>query len=200
MTWLFLLKDHFELFKVFTIFFNEIKTQFGITIKQFRSDNAKEYISSEFQLFLSTHGIIHQTSCPYTPQQNGVAERKNQHLLNTARSLMFEMKVPKFYWSFAVLTACFLINRMPSHVLNNVSPFSLVFPRREAFPIPPRVFGCTCFVQVLGPGNDKLDPRAIVCFSVIPDSQKDIFAILPILRKCLLQLMCRFLKINLSLV
>ena len=62
--------------------------------------------------------ILHQTSCVDTPAHNGVAERKNRHLLETVRALLFQMHVPKHLWVDAVSTACFLINRMPSLVLN----------------------------------------------------------------------------------
>ena len=61
----------------FKSFFNEIKNQFGKTIKIFRSDNAKEYFSTKLSSFLSSQGILHQSTCPHTPQQNGIAERKN---------------------------------------------------------------------------------------------------------------------------
>lgn len=81
-------------------------------MKTLRSDNAKEYLAvvSGFQPFLDSHGIIHQTSCSYTPQQNGVAERKNRHLLNIPRCFLFHMHLPKIFWGHAILTACFLIN------------------------------------------------------------------------------------------
>ncbi|RVW81598.1 Retrovirus-related Pol polyprotein from transposon RE1 [Vitis vinifera] len=73
--------------------------------------------------YMSHNGILHQTSCVDTPSQNGVAERKNRHLLETARALMFQMKVPKQFWADAVSTACFLINRMPTVVLKDTRPF-----------------------------------------------------------------------------
>ena len=60
--------------------------------------------------------MIHQTSCTNTPQQNGFAERKNRHLLEIARSMMFSTQVPKSYWEEAVLTAAYLINRLPTRV------------------------------------------------------------------------------------
>ncbi|RVW84739.1 Retrovirus-related Pol polyprotein from transposon RE1 [Vitis vinifera] len=72
---------------------------------------------------MSHNGILHQTSCVDTPSQNGVAERKNRHLLETARALMFQMKVPKQFWADAVSTTCFLINRMPTIVLKDTRPF-----------------------------------------------------------------------------
>ena len=64
------------------------------------------------------HGILHQTSYVDTPSLNGVAERKNRHLLNNGRPLLFQMHVPKHFWADVVFTTCFLINRMPSSVLN----------------------------------------------------------------------------------
>jgi len=67
---------------------------------------------------MASKGIIHQSSCAHTPQQNGVAERKNRHLIETARTLLIHMNVPLYLWGDAVLTACYLINRMPSSVLN----------------------------------------------------------------------------------
>ena len=74
----FLMKNRSELFSIFKSFFAEIQNQFGVSIRTFCSDNALEYLSSPFQQFMSHYGIIHQTSCPYTPQQNGVAERKKE--------------------------------------------------------------------------------------------------------------------------
>ena len=117
------MKKRSELFSVFCAFHAEIKTQFNLSIKCLRSDNATEYSSAQFSSFLLQKGILHQFSCPVTPRQNGVAERKNRHLLEVSRALLFEMKVPKQFWADAVSTACFLINRMPSNVLGGKIPF-----------------------------------------------------------------------------
>ena len=108
--------------------------------------------------FCVDRGIIHQTSCPHTSQQNGVAERKHLHLLDVARTLLFHMHVPKHFWGDAVLTACRLINRMPSVFLNNKSSFSLLYPERAPFSLTPHVFGYVAFVHVLDPSRDKLLP------------------------------------------
>ncbi|KAL6313697.1 hypothetical protein AAG906_010115 [Vitis piasezkii] len=100
---------------------------------------------------MTQHGILHQSSCVDTPSQNGVAERKNRHLLETARALLFQMKVPKQFWADAISTACFLINRMPSTVLNDQIPYSILFPKN------------TCYVRDVRPSVTKLDPKALKC-------------------------------------
>jgi hypothetical protein len=69
-------------------------------------------------IFFLSKGILHETNCVGTPQQNGVAERRNRHVLETARSLFLEYEVPQIYWDYAVATAIYLINCMSSSVLN----------------------------------------------------------------------------------
>uniref|UniRef100_A0A2N9EHM3 Integrase catalytic domain-containing protein n=1 Tax=Fagus sylvatica TaxID=28930 RepID=A0A2N9EHM3_FAGSY len=118
---------------------------------------------SAFQQFLESRGIIHQTSCVRTPQQNGIAERKNGPILAIARALMLQMNVPKLFWADAVLTAAYLLNRMPSRILKGKSPFEMFFPGKNPFSVPPRVFGCVSFVHNHSPNRDKLDPRAHKC-------------------------------------
>ncbi|KAJ9674602.1 hypothetical protein PVL29_023878 [Vitis rotundifolia] len=135
-TWLFLMKNRAELFSIFQKFYAEIQTQFNISIR---------------------------SSCAHTPQQNGVAERKNRHLVETARTLLLHSHVPFRFWGDAVLIACYLINRMPSSVLHDQIPHSLLFPDQPLYFLPPRVFGCTCFVYILTPGQDKLYARATKC-------------------------------------
>ena len=94
-TWLFLMKTRAKLFSIFQKFHVEIRTQFNTSIRILRSDNAKEYFFMSFPSFMSSHGILHQPSYAYTPQQNGVAEHKNHHLVETARTLLLRHKVPQ---------------------------------------------------------------------------------------------------------
>jgi hypothetical protein len=108
-----------------------------------------------FKSFLTSHGIIHQSSCPHTPQQNGVAECKHRHIVDIALTLLVNAKAPLKFWGDAVLTACYLINCMPSSVLGDKIPQSLLFPQDPLYVVPPRVFGSTCFVHDLTPGHDK---------------------------------------------
>ncbi|KAJ9550550.1 hypothetical protein OSB04_014595 [Centaurea solstitialis] len=162
-TWVYLLKSRSEVFTIFREFHSYVQNHFNSSIKTLRSDNAKEYFSTDFSSYLKTHGIVHESSCVYTSQQNGVAERKNRHLLDVARTLMFQSHVPKRFWGDAILTAAYLINRMPTPVLHNKSPFSVLFPRGSPFPLTPRIFGCVAYVHDHRPQLTKLDPRAIRC-------------------------------------
>ena len=112
-----LTKKEIKSFKL-TTFFNEIKTQFSTFIRVLRADNALEYVKNNVSIFCSKNGIIHQTSCSQTSQQNKIVERKYRHILHVARTIMFHMHVLKYLWSDVVLSACHLINRMPSSVLS----------------------------------------------------------------------------------
>ena len=165
MTWVYLLRHKDEVFQCFKTFYALVQTQFNVKIQALRSDNGTEYVNKVMGDFMSDKGILHQTSCPDTPPQNGVAERKNRHLLEVARALMFTMNVPKFLWSEAVMMATFLINRMPSRVTSMKSPCELIFTENK-FPVPPKVFGCTCFVRDHRPSINKLDPRAVKCIFI----------------------------------
>ena len=183
-TWLYLMKDRSELFSIFESFFLEIKTQFGTSLRTLQSDNAREYLSTQFRTFLTSHGVLHRTSCPHTPQQNGVAERKNRHLLETTRTLLLHSHVPHQFWGDVVLTACYLINRMPSSTLQGKIPHQVLYPHQSLHPLPPRVFGSICFAHALDPGIDKLSPRSHKCvFLGYPRSQKGYKCYSPTLRR-----------------
>ena len=149
-----------EFFEAFKDFHKLVTNQFSSKLNTLQSDNGTEYTSTNMSNYLSDHGILHQTSCVGTPQQNGVAERKNRDLLEKTRSLMFQMHVPKRFWSQALLTAAYTINRLPSRFLNSKSPIK-VMKGRTIDLSHLRTFGCICYVHVQAPHRDKLDPRAI---------------------------------------
>ncbi|XP_062103747.1 uncharacterized protein LOC133814853 [Humulus lupulus] len=143
--------------------YSKIKNQFNVFIRTLQSDNAKECTSALFHSYMVSNGMLHETSCVDTTSQNGVAERKNRHLLETTRALLFQMYVPKHFWADAVSTACFLINRMPSSVLHGEIPYKILFPDRSLFPVNPRIFGSTCFARDVCPNVTKLDPKSLKC-------------------------------------
>jgi len=91
------MKNCFDSFYIFQTFYNEIKTKFGISIQILRSDSGREYLSNSFKQFLASHGNLHQTSCAYTPKQNGVVEHKNRHLIETISTLLIYGEVPQHF-------------------------------------------------------------------------------------------------------
>ena len=110
-------------------------------------DSGGEYLSTEFQAFLSSKGIIHLCSCLATPQQNGIAKSKNRHLLNVVRTLLLESSVPSMLWVEALKAATHLINRLPSQVLDMESPYFCLFSKQPSY-ANLRAFGCVCFVHL----------------------------------------------------
>jgi transposase InsO family protein len=84
----------------------------GCKIRSLRSDNGGEYLSCAFEDHLAEHGITHQLTIPYTPQQNGTAERLNRTLINSTRSMLKHMNCEKIFWAEAVTTACYIKNRV----------------------------------------------------------------------------------------
>ena len=159
--WVYLMKGKDEVYENVISFYNLLQTQFHKRIKIFRSDNGTEFTNNKFSKFVNDFGILHQTSCVYTPQQNGVVERKHRHLLNVARALLFQSGLPLNMWHECVLTATYLINRTHSSVLNGKCPYELVhgsFPGLDHL----RNFGCLCFA--IEPNvSDKFASRSKKC-------------------------------------
>jgi len=126
-TWVYLLKKKSDVKTVLPLFFKFILTQFHILIKCVQSDNGTEFMS--LQSYFSSHDVHHRTSCVSTPQQNGVVERKHMDLLNTARALRFRASLPIKFWGECILTATFLINRLPSKSIHHLTPYEHFTPK-----------------------------------------------------------------------
>jgi len=152
----FLLKRHFDMFSFFQGFSYEIQNQFGVFVKILSTDNAHEYLFFQFRSFLTSQGILHETLCANIPQQNGVVERKNHHLVETTYTLILHYNVPHHFWGDALITSYYLIYYMPSFVLGNQVPYSILYPKQALYTVPLGVFGYTCYVHDLTLGKDKL--------------------------------------------
>ncbi|CAA0839680.1 cysteine-rich RLK (RECEPTOR-like protein kinase) 8 [Striga hermonthica] len=139
-----------------------VKTQFKRTVKVVRSDNGQEFVGTECQGIFSEEGILHQRTCVYTPQQNGVVERKHKQILEIARSCLFQSGLPLKFWTYGILTAAYIINRLPSSSLNWDTPYERVYNKTADYHrLKP--FGCLVYAVNTLPSRSKLDPRSHKC-------------------------------------
>jgi hypothetical protein len=141
-------------------FLRRAQNEFGLRIKKIRSDNGTEFKNSQIEGFLEEEGIKHEFSSPYTPQQNGVVERKNRTLLDMARTMFDEYKTPDRFWAEAINTACYSINRLYLHRILKKTSYELLtgkMPNVSYF----RVFGSKCFILVKRGRKSKFAPKAI---------------------------------------
>lgn len=152
------LKTKNEVLKATKEYIALVQNQKGRNVKCLQTDNGREYLSNEFDDFLKSHGITRRLTVPYNPQQNGVAERKNRSLLDTARCLLIQAELPPCFWAEAVNTANHIRNRCPSKSLNGKTPYE-----EWTGQVPDvsylREFGCRVHCLDGKPGKSKLDPR-----------------------------------------
>src|SRR3954468_21377797 len=111
--YVYLLKSKDEALNCFKIYKAEAENQLDLKIKRLRSDRGGEYFSNEFDLFCEEHGIIHERTPPYSPQSNGVAERKNRTLTDLVNAMLDTSGLSKEWWGEALMTACHVLNRVP---------------------------------------------------------------------------------------
>jgi hypothetical protein len=156
-TWIYFLKTKSEVFKRFQEFRALVENQFGKRIKVLRSDNGGEYSSTQFIDFCAQHGIKSQMTVPYNPQQNGVAERKNQAITNAVRSMLHDQSLPLYLWAEANATAIYLQNRSPHRILEKMTPKEAFTGRRPNVEHI-RIFGCLTYSHVPSEKSTKLDP------------------------------------------
>ena len=169
-TWTHLLHSKHQVFHIISNFLSYVCNQFNTTVKIIRSDNGTEIFNQSCSSLFASKGIIHQRSLPGLPQQNGRVERKHRHLLDIARTLRFHAGLPIKFWGDCLLTATYLINLMPTPVLNWKSPYELLMNKPINFDHL-RVFGSLCYPA--HKTNDKFAPRAKRCmFLGYPYDQK----------------------------
>jgi hypothetical protein len=171
-TRVYFLKSKDEVLEKFKEFDNFTKNVTGKGIKILRTDNGGEYCSNAFDTYLKERGITHQLTAPYNPAQNGVAERMNRTIVESARSMLFHSNTPTELWAEAVNTAVYLRNRSPTTALDGITPYESLFNRKPDV-ANLRVFGCVAFVHVPDNQRKKLDAKSRKAIFVgYPESTK----------------------------
>jgi hypothetical protein len=165
----FFLQEKSQTQEILKEFLRRAQNEFGLRIKKIRSDNGTEFKNSPIEGFLKDEGIKHEFSSPYTPQQNGVVERKNRTLLDMARTMLDEYKTPDRFWAEAINTACYSINRLYLHQILKKTSYELLTgkkPNVSYF----RVFGSKCFILIKRGRKSKFAPKDVEGFLLDYDS------------------------------
>ena len=166
--YLYILHNKNEALDAFKVFKAEVEKQYGKQIKIVRSDRGGEYYGryledgqspGPFAKFLQEHGIVAQYIMLGSPDQNGVAERRNRTLLDMVRSMLSNSKLPKFLWTEALKTVVYILNRVPTKAVPKM-PLELLKCWKLSLRHM-RVWGCSSEVKIYNPQEKKLDPRTI---------------------------------------
>jgi transposase InsO family protein len=145
-TWVFLLKSKDETYKYFSKFAKQAEHIFEEVIKTIRTDNGSEFKNYAMEDFVCEEGIKHEFSAPYTPQQNGVVERKNRMIIEMERTMLDEYKSPHNFWGEAIATMVHVSSRLFLRPVYNKTPYELLTGNK------PNVsyfcfFGCKCLIK-----------------------------------------------------
>ena len=156
--------------KRLSIILRKVEEEAGVPVRSIRSDNGTEFRNSVLNNFCTGKGISRQFSAPRTPQQNGVVERKNRTLIEAARTMLNEAKLPTYLWAEAVSTACYTQNRTLINKMYEKTPYELmahIKPSVKYF----HVFGGKCYVlkdsyEHLGKFDAKADEGILLGYSL----------------------------------
>ncbi|KAK8994239.1 hypothetical protein V6N11_045338 [Hibiscus sabdariffa] len=157
--YIYLMRHKSEALERFKEFKNEVQNQHGKSIKALRSDRGGEYLSQDFDELLKGCGIVSQLTPPDTPQWNGVSERRNRTLLDMVRSMMSHTDLPTSFWGYALETAAFTLNRVPSKSVQK-TPHEMWTGRRPNMSFM-KIWGCKAYVK--HQMSTKLEPKSEKC-------------------------------------
>jgi hypothetical protein len=161
-SWLYPLFNKSDVLSCFIKFKLLVENLFDTKVKYFQSDSGGEYTSTAFRQFFTNNDNFHRLTCPHTSQQNGIAERKHHHIVETGLTLLAQFGLPAKYWVDSFLTSVFLINRLPTTVLQNQSPFSTLFKKEPDYTLL-RSFGCLCYPLLRSYARHKLTFQSKPC-------------------------------------
>jgi hypothetical protein len=170
-TWVYFMKEKSKVFFRFKEFKATMESVLNKKIKRFRTDNGGKFTSINFHNFCQEHGIRRELYCAYSLQQNGVAERKIRHLVETCRSWLYAKNLTKALWAEGMACVVYVIDRVPFSPINMKSPYELTFeekPSVKHF----KVFGFICYVHVPDAKRTKLDAKTQKCTFIGYDERK----------------------------
>ncbi|BBH00217.1 multidrug resistance-associated protein 9 [Prunus dulcis] len=159
MIWVYFLRYKSDALNCFRKFKSMVELQSGFKVQCVRSDKGGEFTSCEFNKLCEEAGIQRQFSMAYTPQQNGVVERKNRTVVEMAKAMLQEKDLPYYLWAEAVHTAVYILNRCPTKALKHKTPFEAYSTRKPGV-AHFKVFGSVCFVHKPAEGRQKLDAKS----------------------------------------
>ncbi|KAI3499670.1 hypothetical protein L1887_35474 [Cichorium endivia] len=145
-TWVFFLRLKSDTFSELNNFITSIELKIQLPARRIRSDNGTEFNNKLIEEFLTSKGIEHNFSAPYTPQQNGVVERRNRTLVEAARSMLNFANLPLTFWAEAISTACFVQNRSIINKRLKMTPYEVLNKRKPNVKFF-HIFGCRCFIK-----------------------------------------------------
>lgn len=167
-TWVYFLATKDETFKTFRQFQQLTEKQTSLKISCLRTDRGGEYLSTDFNSYCDEQGIHHHLTAAHTPQQNGIAERKNRHLCETMRTLLFGANLPTILWEEALRTSNYIGNRMPHRALHKITPFQR-FTGNKPDVSHLKVFGCRAYIHIKS--GTKLQPKSLISTFIGYDDQ-----------------------------
>jgi transposase InsO family protein len=182
-TWVLFLQDKSETQEVLKKFLRRTQNGFDAKVKKIRSDNDTEFKNTQVEDFLDEEVIKHEFLAPYTPQQNGVAERKNRTLLEMARTMLDEYKTPDQFWAEAINTACHATNCLYLHKLLKKTSYELLTgnkPNVSYF----QVFGSKCYILQKMSKSSKFAPKTYEGFLLGYDSNSRVYRIFNVTTGC----------------
>lgn len=157
--WIVLLKSKDQALAAIHKVKKKAEKEVNCELKSLRTDRGGEFNSMHFNEYCDEHGIKHFLTAPYSPQQNGVVERRNQTVVSMARSLLKSMSVPGIFWGEAVLRAVYILNRAPTKSVKDRTPYEAWFNKKPKIHHL-RTFGCVAYVKITKPNQSKLDDRS----------------------------------------
>ncbi|WVZ81780.1 hypothetical protein U9M48_029122 [Paspalum notatum var. saurae] len=158
--WLVLLTRKDEVAGAIKKFQAGVEVETGRKLRVLRTDRGGEFTAVTFEEYCTEKGVHRQLTAPYSPQQNGVVERRNQTVMAMARCLLKARKVPGTFWGEAVSTAVFLLNRSPTKSVTGKTPYEAWHGEKSVVQFL-RTFGCIAHVKVTHPHAAKLDDRSV---------------------------------------